>query len=521
MRLPDAQQMREIDARAESLYAMRSIQLMENAGSALARAVLKELADLPGSTDRQVLIIAGKGNNGGDGFVAARHLKNAGVDVTIQLAAKIRDMRGDAAINADIWMRSGGRVTHLRSGRDIARARAATHAHVVIDALFGTGLKEPIKGFHAKVVEYINSLSGRIVSVDIPSGIDATTGAILGCTVRAHKTVTMALPKLGMYLYPGRDFCGEIEIADIGVPLPLLDDESVKTGLTVDADIKRILKPRKADTHKGSFGHVLVVAGSVGKAGAAFMAGMGALRAGAGLVTLAIPECIAASIEKRSVELMTLRLPQSADKTIGIASCDVIKGVLEGKAALVIGPGLGRGGDVSAAIVKILELSGRANIPVVIDADAVVMLKGNIGILKAQRVKAIMTPHPGEMAMLTGGTIANIQSDRINAARGAAKGSGAVILLKGASTVIAAPDGRVMINPTGNANLATAGTGDVLAGIIGGFVSQKIDLFDAALAGAFIHGKAADGIKKRTGSAGMIATDLLPVIPLELGYYSR
>ncbi len=517
MKLVDAEKMRSIDRRAIRACGVKGIVLMENAGRTVADVVEEELGCCSGTLSR-VAVVAGKGNNGGDGFVAARHLKNRGIDVSVLAMAAPSDMKGDAGTNARIWEGMDGETLLIGSGRDLKRhATVLKHSAVIVDALFGTGLSTDVRGLYADMIELINSLKKRVVAVDIPSGIDATTGRVLGCAVRASVTVTMALPKLGHYLYPGRSCSGRVVVADIGMPRLLLEDESIKTNLTDDEFLFNTLRPREEDTHKGTYGHLLVVGGSTGKSGAPYMAAMGALRSGAGLVTIGLPKGLNPSMETKTTEVMTLPLPETPEGGLSEGALEVIKDFLKDKEALVLGPGIGTSKETARFVIGLLQ---DLNVPSVIDADGLNVLRGSLSVIKGAGLPVVLTPHPGEMARLLDVSTAHVQRDRIGSARRLSESTGAVIVLKGASTVITEPEGTVYINPTGNPGLATAGTGDVLSGMIGGLMAQGLDPFSSAVSAVYMHGLAADRIKAERGAIGMAATDLLEKIPEIINRYT-
>lgn len=509
MKLIDARSTRSIDRTAVRRYGIKGLVLMENAGRGVAEAVKRELASSGGARKR-ALIIAGKGNNGGDGFVAARHLKNSGVDVTVVALARPDTLKGDALVNARAWVKMGGEVVVVRSLADLKKSASLfTHSSLIVDAIFGTGLTKPVEGYAAGVIDLVNSLGKMVVSVDIPSGVDSTTGAVLGTAVRAAVTVTMAAPKLGLYLYPGREHSGCIEVVDIGCPGELIEDPGIRWELVTAGYLKKILRPRGAASHKGSYGHLLVAAGSVGMTGAAYMAGMGALRAGAGLVTVGVPESLRAALDRKTVEVMTLGFPEGPDKTLGEASFGGLKEALKGKTALVIGPGFKPSEDALRLVEMVIKEN---NIPLVVDGGALSSLSGRAPVLKRSKAPVVITPHPGEAARLLGVSPADVQADRIASAERLAKATGATVVLKGAGTVVASA-GRVFINPTGNPALSTAGTGDVLAGMIGGLLAQGYSALDSSVSGVYLHGLAADIISERGRGRGMVATDLLGAIP--------
>lgn len=520
MKLVDAAAMRAIDNASIYGYGVKGLQLMENAGRGAADIIKRELKAMPGgSANRSVSIIAGKGNNGGDGFAAARHLKNSGIRASVFLLSGIGDIKGDAGENAASWLKMGGEVFTVSSDGDLEKYESRfRHSSVIVDALFGTGLSSDITGLHAGVIRLINSLDKKVVAIDIPSGIDAATGCVLGCAVKADITATMALPKLGLYLYPGRSYAGLIEVIDIGAPACLLEDSGIKWGLITVDGLKAFLKPREPDAHKGAFGHLLIIAGSPGLTGAAYMCGTSSMRAGAGLATIALPEGLNRIMEAKTTEVMTLPLPETEEGGLGPESYERLRPAMKGKRAIVIGPGLGASHGVFGLMERILK---EAEAPVVIDADGLNALAGRITALKGTKAKIILTPHPGEAGRLLGVETADIQKDRVKAAERLVKETGATVILKGAGSVVATPEGEVFVNQTGNPGLATAGTGDVLSGMVGGFLAQGRSPSEAARAAVYIHGLAADMIKMERGEAGMMAMDLLPLIPGILSSITR
>ncbi|MEK6790327.1 MAG: NAD(P)H-hydrate dehydratase [Deltaproteobacteria bacterium] len=513
MKLATAKTIKMIDQAAVSKHGMRSVQLMENAGAGVAAVIVKELGGR--IEGRRVAVIAGKGNNAGDGYVCARHLANMGARVTVFSLAASDELKGDCLLNERIWRRMRGEVRSIaaRSGlRDERNQNFLKHASIVVDAIFGTGLSSPVSGVYADAINRINELGRKVVSIDIPSGVDATTGAMLGTAVKATVTATMAMPKLGTYIYPGREYAGRLETIDIGCPSSLLTDEAIKENLVTGQWVAGILRTiqRPLDSHKGSFGHVLIVGGSYGKTGAPYMAAMGAMRTGAGLATIALPKSLEPAMSAKTTEVMTLGLPETKDAALGAEAIDAVIKAAKHKAAIVIGPGLGLSAGSTSLVLSVIE---RAGAPVVIDADGLNAMAASIAALKKAKAPLVLTPHPGEAGQLLGKDIAAIQSDRVSATRTLAEHTGAIVLLKGASSVIASPDSDIYIVPTGNPALATAGTGDVLSGVIAGLLSQGLSPIEAASCGAYLHGLAADEYKSLHGDTGMIATDLLHSIP--------
>jgi len=512
VKLADRKTIRKIDSISVRAFRMRSIQLMENAGRGVADVVRREsshLDQLP-----RVSVFCGKGRNGGDGYVAARHLKNHGFSVAVFSFARTGELKGDALVNARIWENMGGDVFLIKSPKDIERhAPAIRHSRIIVDAIFGTGLSTSVGGVYAGAVGFINGLNRgkrKVIAVDIPSGIDSTTGGVLGSAVKATVTATMAMPKAGLYIYPGRSFAGRIETIDIGVPRSLLEDPSIPWNVTTEGDLRMILRPREPDSHKGTYGHAVIIGGSPGKTGAPYMAAMGALRAGAGLATIGVPAGLNPVMEEKTTEAMTWPLPETREGTLSEGSATSVMKLLQGKSVLVIGPGLGESRDMAGLIKRIIK---EAALPLVVDADGLNAIRGNPGVLKKARHPAVITPHPGEASRLLGVSAKDVQADRIESAVRLSKMTRSTVVLKGASTVIAGPDGAVYVNPTGNPGLATAGTGDVLSGMIGGLIAEGYRPLEASIAAVYIHGLAADSVKRRSGEIGLIATDILPLIP--------
>jgi len=505
VKIADAQTIRDADRTAIEKYGITGLQLMENAGRGLAEIIKRE------ASPSRVAIFAGKGNNGGDGYVAARHLRNWGYKPSVYSLGSIADLKGDAASNAASWVRMGGEVRELLSSDDLRSVGSpVSHSSIIVDAIFGTGLSQEVSGLHAQAITFINSLNKKTIAVDMPSGIDATTGAVLGYAVKAHVVATMAILKLGLLLYPGRLYAGRVEVVDIGVPTEIIDDPGIKWNLITGEDIGKIIRPRKPESHKATHGHVLLLAGSPGMTGAACMAAVSAMRTGAGLATLGVPESLNDIIEVKTTEVMSKALPETSHRTLGELSFEAIRAILPNKTAVVIGPGAGNSDELRRLVERLVS---EARVPIVIDADGLNSFAPRIATLKGSGAKVVLTPHPGEMARLLGISTADVQSDRIGAAQKLVELTGATVVLKGAGTVIADPLGNIYINMTGNPGLATAGTGDVLAGMIGGLLAQGYGTIEAAMAAVYIHGLAGDEVKRKHGELGMMATDLVDEIP--------
>jgi NAD(P)H-hydrate epimerase len=482
--------------------------LMERAGS-LAAEVVRER--FPHELRRGVVVVAGKGNNGGDALVVARHLRRRKVAVSVFLAAPSSSLRGDALENLSRWKRMRGSLTEIGRGGILELAEATARAGVLVDGLFGTGLRGEIDGPSREIIETLNAAPAPILAVDVPSGLDADRGIPMGAAVQATVTVTFGFPKIGLLVHPGAGLAGEVVVADIGIAPAALASATPRGRLLTADEVAATLPPRASDSHKGTYGHVLIAAGALGKSGAASLCGRAALRAGAGLVTLASPAPALAGVLVVTPELMTEPL---ADENGGWAFEDQVSArllaALEGKNAVVFGPGVGVT-PATRALARWLIASSL--VPLVIDADGLNCLAGDLSWLEQKRSAIVLTPHPGEMARLTAGSTAEIQGDRVGAARSLAERHGVVVVLKGSRTVIAAPSGLVAINPTGNAGMASGGMGDALAGIIGSLVAQGLEPAEAAETAVFWHGAAADRVAARRGEAGLLASDVIEELP--------
>jgi ADP-dependent NAD(P)H-hydrate dehydratase / NAD(P)H-hydrate epimerase len=506
MKAVTAETMQQLDRQTIEQYGVPGLELMERAGRHVAETVTTRFA---GSGNRSALIFAGKGNNGGDGFVVARLLAGSGWSASLVILTSPEEFTGDAKKNLDRIPPSVSTLLFSETSKD-KLLKLAKDNDVIIDAIFGTGLKSAPSGIFAEAVEVINSSGKPVIAVDIPSGVDATSGKTCGVAVRAGITVTFGSAKLGHILYPGAEFAGEIIVTDIGIPAELLAKAPFVE--YIDKEFaSTLIKRRKKTAHKGSYGHTLIIAGSCGKSGAAAMAANSAMRSGAGLVTLAVPCCIHPVVELKTTEAMTVPLKETPGGTLALKSLAELRELLAGKEAVAIGPGLGLHEETKKVAREIVSTAG---VPLVIDADAINAVAEDLSCLKASASPAlILTPHPGEMARLTGVSITEIESDRIKAAGSFARGHNCHLLLKGARTVIAAPDGRVAINGSGNPGMASGGMGDVLTGVIAALLGQGYEPFDACCLGAFCHGFSGDMAEEEKGEIGMIATDVQELLP--------
>jgi len=492
-------------------------QLMENAGLAVAQEAWLTLGEI---AERRILVLAGPGNNGGDGLVAARHLKDWGADVIVYLLKARPD---DDAVFRQAVERAV--VTIVDGEADAAKrlADAMGGAELVIDALLGTGRARPIDGPLAELLDKLksvraNRLPPRLIAVDLPTGLDADTGATDPHTVAADETVALGFGKVGLHVLPGAKFTGRVEVVEIGIPAT---PDVAQTELLSRRWAQDHLPDRPADAHKGTFGSVMVVAGSPRYTGAAYLACTGALRSGAGIVTLACGQSIHPILAAKLTETTFEPLDDKDGELTANEAHSVLKALSRGYESLLIGPGLGESGYIQAFLRGILPAlstepprgSQRALRAVVIDADGLNNLAKIDGWRALLKVPAILTPHPGEFSRLPGLSIEDVQAGRLALARKYAAEWGAVVLLKGAPSIVAGPDGRARINAFTNPGLATAGTGDVLGGTIAGFIAQGADPFDAASLGLYVGSWAGELVRQELGSAGMLAGDVAYALP--------
>lgn len=496
-------QMRAFDRHAIDACGVPGLLLMENAGRGATDVLVRELLEGHPAGAR-VVVVCGTGNNGGDGVVIARHLLVRGADPRVFLCGDAQKVAGDARVQLDAWRGLGGVVHELPPNAPLdVLASAVSDADVVVDALFGTGLDRAIEGWLADVVRATNAASCPRFAVDLPSGLDADTGGTLGVAVRARVTATFAHHKLGLVTPAGAELAGRVHVVDIGVPGTLVAHVGGSAQLLEPADVRAWIPRRAPGAHKTSAGHVVVVAGSPGRIGAPQLAARGAMRAGAGLTTIATWPEAARAIESSVREVMTARI----DPAKPAESLDAI---LAHKHSVVVGPGFGLGDDARTAVEYLLA-SWQG--PVVVDADALSMFAGRPSVFMAAK-KAILTPHPGELARLLGKTAAEVEADRFRAAREAVAASGAVVVLKGAHTIVASPDSRVAVTPVACPALATAGSGDVLGGIIAA-IACALPTFEAACAGVMVHALAGEAWSRAHGGAdrGLLAPEIADALP--------
>jgi NAD(P)H-hydrate epimerase len=493
MKILTGAQMRSIDRRTTDRFGVPSIVLMENAALAVVDAIFEHYPDC----DRAA-IFCGTGANGGDGLAVARHLENRGVVPVILLVGDKSRLEGDALTNFQICERLGIPMYAILTSGDVEAAIVhAADADVVVDAIFGTGLDRAPTGMQADVIRAIAELRLPVVAIDLPSGVDASSSVPFEPAIQAEVTVTFAAPKLCHVFQPAAMLCGEVIVADISIPHAAVDEENVALSLITPRDVQPLISARLADTHKGTYGHVAIVAGSPGRSGAAILATRGAIRGGAGLVTVMSDADTARLIHSGSVEAMTF-------------SGGDMRAFLEGKDAVLIGPGLP---DQDRAYTWVRATASAIELPLIIDASGLNAFAGHAAEINPRSLPRIITPHPGELARLLGSDAASVNADRISSAREAAKVCNCVVVLKGHQTLVAEPDGRVHVNPTGNPGMASGGMGDVLGGLIAAFVARDIDPADAACAAVYIHGFAGDLLKEEMGDTGLTAGDLAERIP--------
>ncbi|MFH2066702.1 MAG: NAD(P)H-hydrate dehydratase [Pseudomonadota bacterium] len=516
MYLVTADEMRRMDQDAIENFGLPGRLLMENAGRGATRMFIETFPD---AGQKKVGIIAGRGNNGGDGFVMARYLKEYGVPVTVFLLSESKKVQGDAKANLSLLSRLSLPVYEIPDQRMFEEhSSLLDRQEIWVDAILGTGLQSEVKGFYRHVIQFVNDSGASVFSVDIPSGLDSDTGRPHGISIRADATATFGFAKSGHILYPGKEYTGKLGIVDIGIPSPVVEKMRPKQGLLTPDVICKEYQPRFSCSHKGDAGHLLVIGGSPGKTGAVALTSLSAMRTGAGLVTLGIPAGLNAVLESQVLEVMTLPLHETEEGMLHESSEKSIRVALQSKKCLAIGPGLGTAPTTRKLFFNILR---DCNIPVVMDADAITILSEHKDVLHSLEAPVILTPHPGEMSRLCSMTTAEIQKDRITVSRNFAVKYNVHLVLKGAGTVIAHPDGTVYINPTGNPGMASGGMGDVLTGVIAGFLTQGYSPQAATHLGVWIHGAAADDLSQTKGIVGYLASDVRDGIPSQISLLDK
>ena len=524
MKALTAAEMQEVDRLTTERFAVPSHQLMENAGQSVAEVFLEQYAHKMTNPPGRVAVLCGKGNNGGDGFVVARHLKEEAEQVHVYLFAKPEELRGDAAKNFQRW-RDLGDVTTVQSAADWDKARTdISSAEVIIDALLGTGIRGAATGLIAQAIEDVNRLShdataarpAWIVAVDTPSGLPSDGEAAAGPVIKAHWSVTFTAPKIGQLISLQAGCCGQLVVRDIGSPAALIEEVGKGSLRWAGPDeLAGLPLIRAAESHKGTFGHLLLLAGSLGKTGAAVLAGQAALRGGAGLVTIATPEPALPVIASMQPEFMTEGFPATTEGTFALEAIrsGELAQALKGITALSIGPGVGQHPETQEFLRSVVA---ETDLPIVLDADGLNAFASHGYLLEKKRTKSlVVTPHPGEMARLLGSTIPQVQHDRVKTASDAAKKWNAVVVLKGFHSITAGPQGEVFVNTTGNPALAKGGSGDVLTGLLGALIAQfgTQDLIRVVALGVYLHGLAADLLAEQSDASGVLAGEVAHAIP--------
>ncbi len=477
--------------------------LMERAGRGATQMLLGCFPRLR-RRGRRAVIVAGKGNNGGDGFVIARLLRQRGVRTEVVLLGRAADITGDAARMLRAYAGRRAPLSEITDAGLGALQTALAGADLAVDAIFGTGLDKPVRGLHADAIELINASGVPVFAVDIPSGLNADTGLPMGAAIQAEATATFGFAKVGQALYPGARHCGQLGVVDIGLAPEAIAAHPPRTALLEDGDVARLVPARQPDAHKGDCGHVLIIAGSFGKTGAAQLAARGAGRVGAGLVTVVAPASLYPVYAAGALEVMTEALPDE-DGRIRFDSAR-LAALVTGKTAVVVGPGVGTHEGAERTVRWLLA---NADLPIVVDADAITVLARDPSSLRRTRAHALLTPHPGEMSRLLGTDTAAVQSDRAGVARRFATDQRCTLVLKGARSVVADASGWLWINPTGNPGMASGGMGDVLSGILGGLLAQGVPPAEAACLGVYLHGAVADRAAV-DGEIGLMASDVIP-----------
>lgn len=508
MKIITGENMRKLDRKVINECKINSLTLMENAGKSVTDFLLEHFPDLK---KKRICILCGRGNNGGDGFVVARLLNKRKVKVKIFLIANKHDIEGDARTNLNRLVKDKMQLSEVSEIKKFEGVKKELSSYdIIVDALLGTGFKGVVSGLFAEVINYVNSLNAVVVSIDLPSGLNVDDGQVIGPCIKADYTVTLGLIKVGLVVYPGANYCGKVLVKDIGIPEKLVNAEKTPLNFIVKEEITSMFPERAEDVNKGTVGKVVVVGGSVGLTGALYMAGLSALRSGCGLVTLAFSQSLYNIIACKSTELISKPLPENSNKALGAKAEEDIIRLCETHDALALGPGLGRDKE-TARLVK--NLINRVKIPVVLDADGLNLISDNVDILKNKKASFVLTPHPGEMSRLTRMNLEDVQKNRIEVASKFAKKYNVILVLKGARTVVADPSGEIFINSTGNSGLASAGTGDVLTGMIASFLARGGTALNSAIIGVFLHGLAGDLAKDDKGECGMIAGDVIDNIP--------
>lgn len=505
-----AEEMRWCDEIAIRSYGIPGLLLMENAGRGVADIIKRSYGPLQG---KRILVFCGKGNNGGDGFVVARLLQNEGAKIEVVLLVSPRQLSGDSKTNYSILKKIAAKSRSVFSIHRFTPGllQRKSRPDIIIDGIFGTGFTGVPKKQFANVIDWINKQDAPIISIDIPSGVNGSTGEVKGTAVKATTTVTMGALKTGLLCYRGREHSGEIRVVDIGIPSRVFHHSKLKTRLIESSDVYHHLPKRSLLAHKYSVGKVFILAGAKNYTGAAVLTAKSCLRAGAGAVFLGVPDEVYQIITKKLTEPVVIPFPSTADGTFSESGKSEILSRMNWADVTIIGPGLSQNPETAQLVLSLLE---QENKNVLLDADALNILstKGP-ALLKKWKTQFILTPHSGELSRLSRKPTDELEMDRVESSKEFARKSGSVTVLKGAPTVTAHPSGEVMINSSGNPGMATVGSGDVLAGVIASLWAQGMKNFEAAYSGVYLHGLAGDLAKAQFGEKGLVAHDLIDYLP--------
>ncbi|HEY9061951.1 MAG TPA: NAD(P)H-hydrate dehydratase [Pseudobacteroides sp.] len=514
MKVATPEQIGRMDDETINKIGIPGIVLMENAALKVVEETTRSIGAMEG---KKVIVLAGKGNNGGDAYAVARHLNNLGAYVSVYITSKKSEVKSDAQINLKIIENMNIKTVEVVDKNILSEIKRELECcDAVIDGIFGTGFKGQVTGIIEEIVKLVNDSSKYVVSIDIPSGVNGETGKVLGKSIKAHKTVTFTFPKTGLLISPGCEHTGELVIADIGIPKSICDAVNMKTTLIDKEHVSDIIPKRIKESSKGNYGRVLIISGSTGMTGSGCLCAKAALRSGAGLVYLGVPAVLGNIYSAQLVEPIVIPFEDKGKEHFSKESAKDILKQMEKMNVAAIGPGISCRQDIIELVQEILV---NASVPIVLDADALNAVSKDAAILKKAKVPVVVTPHPGEMARLMGMSISDIQNDRIKHAGDFSAQYNVITVLKGSKTIIAAPGGRIYINPTGNPGMSTAGTGDVLTGIIAGFIGQGFTPEDSAVAGVFLHGLAGDMAAHKKGQYGIIAGDLIEELPYAIHQY--
>jgi NAD(P)H-hydrate epimerase len=505
IKLVSGSEMGQIDRHTITEVGISGLVLMEQAGRRVTESILADYSDL-----ERVLVLAGRGNNGGDGFVISRLLAQAGIEVKTILLGDKEQLTGDAKVNLNILEELGYQVEEITRLEGVQSLQSDfKRADLLVDALLGTGIKGELRGLFPAIIKLVNQVRTSVVSVDIPSGVEADSGLVKDVAIKAQQTITFALPKLGLILYPGAEFVGQLKIVEIGIPQQVIEQQEITTNL-ITSDLVAGLFPARADkSHKGDYGKLLLVAGSTGMTGAASLVAQSSLKMGAGLVTVGVPQSLNPTLEVKLTEVMTYPLAETDSGTVAVDALEQVNDLMSSRDVLAVGPGLGVEEEVE---VLVNQLLAELEKPIVIDADGLNAIN-DLAILKARTNATILTPHPGEMSRLIGQPIVEIEKNRLEVAQEFALAYGVTLVLKGAKTVIATPGGKAYVNQTGNSALATGGSGDVLTGLITSLLGQGLTAEDSAIIAVYLHGLAAELGSEELTKYSLLPTDLIDYLP--------